>query len=93
MSRYVLDSNQFRSVTACLEAVAFLVLAGPGKVISKDCLLLEFLVLRPQSSEPLLTSLKVRDPISAAMSYPKTFLIIYNHSVAVQLISPIHHSR
>ena len=91
--QYVLDSNQFRSVTLCLEAVALPVLAGRGKLASKDCLLLEFLILCPQSSEPPLTSLKVRDPISAAMSYPKTFLIIYNHSVAVQLISPIHHPR
>lgn len=90
---YVLDSNQFRSVTPCLEVVAFPVLAEPGKVTLKDCLLLELLILRPQSSEPPFTSLKVRDPISAAMSYPKTFLVIYNHFVAVQLISPIHHSR
>lgn len=83
--------NQFRRLTFCVEAFALSLLPKPGKVTSKDCLLLKLLILRPQSSEPSLTGLKIRDPISAAMSYPKTFLIFYNHSVAVQLISPIHH--
>ena len=66
-------------------------LARSGNVMMKYRLLLELLILRLQSPKPPLTCLKAGDPIFTPMSYPKTVLVLDDHFVAVQLISPFYH--